>query len=309
MMRLWMLAVLAGCWTSAHAATLPPVESTTGLVVSAQRLAAEAGTDILRQGGNAVDAAVAVGYAEAVVNPCCGNIGGGGFLTAHLADGRDIFLNFRETAPAAASADMYLDASGQPVRGASLFGWKAAGVPGTVLGLDTALIRYGTLPRAAVMAPAIRMARDGFVLSRSDADILARGTTLLRRDTNAATQFLHPDGTPYRAGETLRQPDLAATLQAIADGGPDAFYHGRIPLAVEAASRAGGGLLTAADFAAYRVTEAPPLTCAYRGYVVLSAPPPSSGGATLCEILDILEGYDLHAIGFHAILRPERLAG
>ena len=136
----------------AHAASLPPTRSTTGLVVSAQHLAAEAGTEILRQGGNAIDAAVAVGYAEAVVNPCCGNIGGGGFLTAHLANGRDVFINFRETAPAAASRDMYLDAAGQPVHGASLVGWKAVAVPGTVLGLDTALVQYGTMPRTTVMA-------------------------------------------------------------------------------------------------------------------------------------------------------------
>jgi len=159
----------------AHAASLPPTESTTGLVVSAQHLAAEAGADILRHGGNAIDAAVAVGYAEAVVNPCCGNIGGGGFLTAHLDDGRDIFLNFRETAPAAATKDMFLGADGLPVPGASLHGWKSAGVPGSVLGLDTALQKYGTLPRRAVMAQAIRLARQGFVLTAADADILARG--------------------------------------------------------------------------------------------------------------------------------------
>jgi gamma-glutamyltranspeptidase / glutathione hydrolase len=284
----------------AHTASLPPTESTTGLVVSAQRLAAEAGVDILRQGGNAVDAAVAVGYAEAVVNPCCGNIGGGGFLTAHLADGRDVFLNFRETAPATASRDMYLDPAGQPVRGASLFGWKAVAVPGSVLGLDTALVKYGTLSRSVVMAPAIRLARDGFVLTAADADILARGAPLLRRNPVAAAIFLHADGSPTRAGERLHQPALAATLQAIAERGPDAFYAGAIPHAVEQAARDGGGIITAADFAAYRITETAPLRCTYRGYVVLSAPPPSSGGTTLCETLHILEAYDLGAMGFHA---------
>ncbi len=284
----------------AHAATLPPTESTTGLVVSSQRLAAEAGTEILRQGGNAIDAAVAVGYAEAVTNPCCGNIGGGGFLTAHLSDGRDVFVNFRETAPAAASKDMYLDAQGRPVRGASLSGWKAAGVPGTVLGLDTALTKYGTMPRSAVMAPAIRLARDGFVLTQADADILARGNAVLRRDAQAAAIFLHQDGSPRRAGQALAQPALAATLQAIADQGPAAFYLGAIPAAIEQASAQGGGILTAADFAAYRVTESAPLSCTYRGHTVLSAPPPSSGGTTLCETLNVLEGYDLRAMGFHA---------
>nr|WP_294517262.1 gamma-glutamyltransferase [uncultured Rhodopila sp.] len=283
----------------ARAASLPPTESTTGLVVSAQRLAAEAGVDILRQGGNAIDAAVAVGYAEAVVNPCCGNIGGGGFLTAHLAGGRDTVVNFRETAPAAASRDMYLGPDGQPVHGASLFGWKAVAVPGTVLGLDTALARYGTLPRATVMAPAIRLARDGFVLTAADAAVLHFGAPLLRRNPDAAAIFLHPDGTPMGVGETLRQPALAETLQAIADHGPDAFYTGAIPRAVEKASRDGGGMITAADFAAYRIAEAEPLRCSYRGSVVVSVPPPSSGGTALCETLNILEAYDLRGLGFH----------
>lgn len=282
-----------------RAASLPPTESASGLVVSAQRLAADVGVAMLRQGGNAVDAAVAVGYAEAVVNPCCGNIGGGGFMIAHLHDGRDVFLNFRETAPGAASPDMYLDKRGQPVRGASLQGWKAVGVPGTVLGLDTALEKYGTLPRATVMAPAIRLARDGFVLTDEDAKILAYGARRLREDPHAAAIFLHPDGSPLHAGERLRQPDLARTLQSIADHGPAAFYTGAIPAAIEAASRAGGGMITAADMAAYRAPEGEPLRCTYRGYTILAPPPPSSGGTTLCETLNILDGYNLPAMGFH----------
>jgi gamma-glutamyltranspeptidase/glutathione hydrolase len=294
--------VLALCLLAqgAHAAVMPPTESTTGLVVAAQRLAAEAGVEMLRRGGNAIDAAVAVGYAEAVVNPCCGNIGGGGFLIAHLSDGRDIFLNFRETAPAAARRDMYLDDAGQVVRGASLVGWKAVAVPGSVLGLDTALVKYGTMPRSTVMAPAIRLAREGFVLAQADADILAMGAPLLRRNPTAARIFLRPDGSSLRAGDRLAQPELAATLESIADHGPDAFYKGQIPQEAEADSRAGGGVITAGDFAAYQVTEGAPVSCSYRGYVVLSAPPPSSGGTTICESLNILEGYDLHGVGFHA---------
>jgi gamma-glutamyltranspeptidase / glutathione hydrolase len=284
----------------AQAASLPPTESAAGLVVSAQHLAAEAGIDVLRQGGNAIDAAVAVGYAEAVVNPCCGNIGGGGFLVAHLADGRDIFLNFRETAPAGASRDMYLGPDGQPVPGASLHGWKSVGVPGTVLGLDTALVKYGTMPRRAVMAQAIRLARQGFTLTAADADILARGAALLRQNPAAARIFLRPDHSPLQAGDRLRQPELALTLEAIAAHGPGAIYAGKVPQAIEAASRAGGGVITAADLAAYRVTESAPLTCTYRGYVIESAPPPSSGGVTICETLNILEGYDLGGMGFHA---------
>ena len=266
------------------------------MVVSAQHLAAEAGAEILREGGNAIDAAVAAGYAEAVTNPCCGNIGGGGFLVAHLADGRNVFIDFRETAPAAARADMYLNADGSVIPGASLRGWRAVGVPGSVLGLDTALTRYGSLPRARVMAPAIRLAREGFVLTRGDTDIMARFTPPLRRSPVAARIFLRADGTLFEPGDRLTQADLAETLSAIAASGPDAFYKGRPAAAV---ARDSGGALTEADFAAYNVTVTEPLSCSYRGHVIFSAPPPSSGGATLCEILAVLEGYDLNGFGFN----------
>ncbi|SEF91786.1 gamma-glutamyltranspeptidase / glutathione hydrolase [Methylobacterium sp. 190mf] len=297
---LLLTALLALGAPAARSASGPAVEAENGMVVSSQRLASQVGADILRAGGNAVDAAVAVAYAEAVVNPCCGNIGGGGFLVLHSADGRSRFINFRETAPAAATRDMYLDAAGNVVKGASLRGWKAAGVPGTVLGLNTALAAYGTLPLARVMAPAIALARDGFVLTRGDTDILESGTKLFAGQANVARIFLRPDGSPWRPGDRLVQADLARTLQAIAERGADAFYKGAIPEAVEAASRAGGGLLTASDFAAYTVTQSEPLTCRYRGATILSAPPPSSGGTTLCEILSILDGYDLRAAGFNA---------
>jgi gamma-glutamyltranspeptidase/glutathione hydrolase len=285
---------------SAQAASRPAVEAEHGMVVSSQRLASEVGVEILKAGGNAVDAAVAVGYAEAVVNPCCGNIGGGGFMVLHLADGRDTFINFREMAPAAASADMYLDAQGNVVKDASLLGYLAAGVPGTVLGLDTALKEYGTLPRAKVMAPAIRLARDGFVLTRGDTDILDLRAYRFRADPAIAAIFLRKDGTVLQPGDKLVQQDLANTLRAIAEHGPDAFYKGKLPLEIEAASKAHGGILTAADFTAYTVTESAPLGCDYRGFHFLSAPPPSSGGVTMCETLNILEGYDMKGMGFHS---------
>jgi gamma-glutamyltranspeptidase/glutathione hydrolase len=195
---------------------------------------------------------------------------------------------------------MYLDDAGHVVKGASLRGWKAAGVPGTVLGLATALAHYGTLPLTRVVAPAVTLARDGFVLTRGDTDILESGTKTFRADPAIARTFLRPDGTPFRPGDRMVQPDLARTLQAIAEGGADAFYKGGIPARVEAASRAGGGLLTAEDFAGYTVTEDAPLTCTYRGATILAAPPPSSGGTTLCEILTILDGYDLAASGFNS---------
>ncbi len=282
--------------TPAHAASRPAVEAQSGMVVSAQHLATQAGVDILRQGGNAVDAAVAVGYALAVVNPCCGNIGGGGFITLRLADGRTSFLDFRETAPAAATRDMYLDAAGNVVPRASLDGWRAAGVPGTVAGLDAALTQYGSLPRAQVMAPAIRLAREGFILVRGDADILAAAAPRLRRDPEAARIFLRADGSARQPGDRLVQPDLARTLEAIAAGGPDAFYRGAIPAAIEAA----GALITPADFAAYKVREMAPLTCPYRSWTIVSAPPPSSGGTVICMVLAVLEGYDLREAGFNS---------
>ena len=299
-LRTCLLGVVLLWPGTARDASRPAVEAANGIVVSTHRLASEAGIAMLQQGGNAIDAAVAVGYAEAVVDPCCGNIGGGGFLVAHLMDGGDVFLNFREAAPAAATPDMYLDAQGTVARGASLYGWRAVAVPGTVMGLDTALTLYGTLQRSVVMAPAINLARDGFELTRYDADMLQRGTALLRRDPTAARIFLHPDGSPLQPGERLVQPALAATLASIAADGPQAFYRGRIAETVETASRAGTGIVTATDFAAFRVTQSTPLSCTYRGYVFLSAPPPSSGGVTLCEILHVLEGYDMRALGFHS---------
>ena len=284
----------------AIAASVPALEAKSGMVVSSQHLASKIGVDILKLGGNAVDAAVAVGYAQAVVNPCCGNIGGGGFMTIHLADGRDTFINFREKAPAASTANMYLDASGKAIKNASLLGYLAVGVPGTVLGLDSAQRKYGKLSRVQVMKPAIRLAREGFILNRGDTDILDTTIQHIKNDPEAARLFLRRDGSPLQPGDRLVQKDLARTLEAIAKRGPDAFYKGRITEAVERAARAGGGIITAADFAAYTISETPPLSCAYRGYVFLSAPPPSSGGTTLCQILNTLEGYDLKAMGFNS---------
>ncbi|KQN47387.1 gamma-glutamyltransferase [Serratia sp. Leaf50] len=285
---------------SLQAASNPAVEAKNGMVVTSQYLASQVGVDILKKGGNAIDAAVAVGYAEAVVNPCCGNIGGGGFMTVHLANGKDTFINFREMAPAAASANMYLDADGNVKKGASLYGYLAVGVPGTVMGLDHAQREYGKLTRAQVMAPAIKLARQGFVLTRADTDILDTKTSKFKDQPDVAKIFLRKDGTPLQPGDKLVQKDLANTLEAISKHGTDAFYKGKIPAAVEAASKKGGGIITAADFANYKVTETAPVTCSYRGYKFVSAPPPSSGGVTMCETLNILEGYDLKSMGFNS---------
>ena len=293
-----VLAALAALLASA--ASPPPAVGVHGMVVSAERRASEAGVAILEEGGNAIDAAVATAYAEAVVNPCCGNLGGGGFMVVHLASGRDIFINFRETAPAAATATMYQDARGNVVSGESWRGFKSVAVPGTVMGLETALREYGRLTRGQVIAPAIRLARAGFRLSAPDAAILDHAAAEFRTDPTIAKIFLRPDGSKLRAGDVLVQTNLANTLQAIARLGARAFYEGPIAQAIAAASARGGGILTAQDLASYRITEGPPLACSYRGDRVISAPPPSSGGTTMCEILNVLGGYDMHALGFHS---------
>ncbi|MEQ4732058.1 MULTISPECIES: gamma-glutamyltransferase [Providencia] len=283
-----------------YAASEPAVEAKKGMVVSSQHLASQIGADILKSGGNAIDAAVAVGYAQAVVNPCCGNIGGGGFMTIHLADGKDLFINFRETAPAAASADMYLDKDGKLIKDASLYGYLASGVPGTVKGLDYALEKYGTMSRQQVMAPAIKLAREGFTLTRADTDVLDTTTERFKQDPEVARIFLKPDGSAFQPGDLLVQTDLANTLEKIAQNGPSAFYKGEIPKIVEEASKKNGGILTAKDFADFTITDTAPVSCTYRGYQFISAPPPSSGGVTICQTLNILEGYDLKEMGFNS---------
>ncbi len=299
-MRL-LLALAAILAVAAQIGPANAVEARHGMVVTAHRLASEIGAGILAQGGNAIDAAVAVGYALAVVDPCCGNIGGGGFMTIRLADGRRTFLDFRETAPAAANPGMFLGAGNEPLDEASRYGYLAVGVPGTVMGLERAAQEYGRLVRRALLAPAIPLARDGFVLTRADTDIIDAKADRIAKDPVAASVFLRPDGSSMAPGDRLVQKDLAATLERIAQDGPDAFYHGAIPQAVETASRNGGGVITAQDFARYAVVEKPPLSCSYRGYILYSAPPPSSGGVTICEILNIIEGRDIKALGFRSI--------
>ena len=283
----------------ACAFTRVPVTAENGMAVTSQHVASDVGVAIMKAGGNAVDAAVAVGYALAVTNPCCGNLGGGGFATLHLADGRDVFLNFREKAPGAATETMFLDAKGEVVPDLSLKGYLAVAVPGTVLGLDTLLQKYGSLPRAKVMAPAIKLADEGFVLGQGDADILNGSAKALASQPNVAAVFLKADG-PWVAGDRLIQKNLAASLKRIAAEGPDAFYKGPIAGQIVAASAANGGILTKQDLADYTVTEDKPVRCNYRGHELISAPPPSSGGTAICMILNILEGYDMAKLGFNS---------
>ncbi|RWN98316.1 gamma-glutamyltransferase [Mesorhizobium sp.] len=282
---------------AALAASPQPAKGEHGMVVTAQHLASEVGVEVLKKGGNAVDAAVAVGYALAVVYPNAGNIGGGGFMTIRFKDGRSTFLDFRERAPLASTKTMYLDKDGKPVKGASLDGYLAVGVPGSVAGFETAREKYGTLTRQDLMAPAIRYARDGFVLEQGDVASLEGGAARLAKDPAAAAIFLKPDGKPYAVGERLVQADLAASLSAISERGRDAFYNGPIADGIVKASAQKGGILAKADFETYAVRELEPVTCKYRGYEITSSPPPSSGGVIICEILNVLEFYPLSYLG------------
>ncbi len=307
------LDVSAPATTMASLAQVKPVTAKHAMVVSAQHLATMVGVDILKQGGNAVDAAVAVGYALAVVHPCCGNIGGGGFMTVHLANGKNLFLDFREKAPLKASPTMYQDAKGHVIPGKSTGTWLGVGVPGTVMGLDSALKKYGTMSLQQVIAPAIKLARDGFVLQQGDVNILNERVKTFAKHPNVAAIFLN-HGKPYVVGDRLVQPQLAHTLGLIEHGGTNAFYKGEIARKVVAASKADGGILSMRDFADYSVNWARPVTCTYHGYTYISDPPPSSGGTTICQILEILEPYSLSQWGYgspkavHYFIEAERRA-
>nr|WP_310330059.1 gamma-glutamyltransferase [Roseateles asaccharophilus] len=296
-----LAVVVATLWVgvTVQAASVAPVAAENGMVVTAQHLATRVGVDVLKDGGNAVDAAVAVGYALAVVYPAAGNLGGGGFMTIQLADGRKTFLDFREKAPLAATANMYLDKDGNVIKGLSTRSHLAVGVPGSVSGLEYALKRYGTMKRATVIAPAIHHAEKGFVLDQGDIDMLHSATDDFRKDPATAVIFLNK-GEPFQVGQKLVQKDLANTLKAIRDKGEAGFYKGPVAAAIVASSQAGKGILQQADFDQYATRELKPVECDYRGYRVVSAPPPSSGGVIICEILNVLEGYPLKELGFRS---------
>ena len=271
------------------AASEQPVRTKHAMVVSVHHLATDAGVEILKGGGNAVDAAVATGFALAVVYPYAGNIGGGGFMLIHLDNSKSTFIDYRERAPLAAAANMYLDAKGNVIPDASITGYKAVGVPGSVAGMVYAEKKYGKLTLSRVMAPAIRLASLGFVLTEEEAAELHDETLTMFPDSK---RIFQRDGDFYKAGETFKQPELAATLRTIA-ADPDDFYRGRIAKRLAADVQQGGGLVTAQDLARYSVKEREPLTGTYKEYTILSAPPPSSGGVALIEALNILEGYNL----------------
>ena len=280
-------------WASQLFAAVDPVHAQHGMVVSRHELASRAGVEIMQAGGNAVDAAVATGFALAVVHPQAGNLGGGGFMLIRMADGKTHFVDFRETAPAAATSSMYLDAKGNVMADASVVGYKAIAVPGSVAGLVYAEKKYGKLSLERVIQPAIKLAQDGFPLAWSDTQDFH---DKYLAEFPESRRLFQRDGKLYTQGEIFRQPQLAQTLKRIASD-PEEFYHGAMARELAAAMQKGGGLVTEKDLAGYEVNERDPVRGTYRGYEIISAPPPSSGGVTLIESLNILEGYDLARLG------------
>lgn len=301
------------CSTLLTAAVPDPVLGEKGMVASRSMIASQVGADIMRAGGNAVDAAVATGFALAVTYPSAGNLGGGGFLVLRLADGSVKTLDFRETAPAAAHRDMYLDEHGDPVRDQSTKTRKASGVPGSVDGLIEVLEKHGTMSLAKVIEPAIKLAAEGFVLNHDLAKQFERQLRFMKNYPSSMAQF-SKDGSPYQVGDTFRQPDLAATLKRIATQGRDGFYKGQTADLIVAEMKRGDGLISKEDLAGYRSVWREPITGTYRGYQIWSMPPPSSGGVLLVQMLNMLEPHDVGAMGFgsaatiHLMIEAQRRA-
>jgi gamma-glutamyltranspeptidase/glutathione hydrolase len=285
----------------AHAASRDPVRAPHGMVASTNRLASEVGVDILKRGGNAVDAAIAVAFALAVTYPAAGNLGGGGFMMIRLRDGRTTAIDYREMAPLAATRNVYLDAQGNLIKGegSSTVGYRAAGVPGTVAGMELALRKYGSgrLTWAQLAEPARRLAADGFAVSHQFARGLRAADDLLGRYSDSKRIFLN-GGRYFKEGDTLRQPELAATFARLQRSGAREFYEGETARLIAEDMRRNRGLITLADLRGYEAKERVPLRTTYRGYEVISMPPPSSGGAVLIEMLNILEGYDLRSMNW-----------
>ena len=281
--------------------TVHPVFAQNGMVATQEATATRIGVAILEAGGNAVDAAVAIGFALAVTLPRAGNLGGGGFMMVHHAGSNTTHaLDYRETAPTSAGRDMFLDANGDVDRQRARFSHASAGVPGTVAGLTLALERFGSLPLATVMAPAIRLAKEGFIVSRDLSSSLTSRRKRLQRNPETARIFYKPGGDSYTAGERLIQPDLAKSLEQIATEGAAAFYQGDIARLIADDMARNGGLITIEDLAKYRPRLRAPVFGTYRGHVIASMPPPSSGGVHLVQILNILESFPLAFLGHNS---------
>lgn len=275
-----------------------PVRAKQGMVASVDATATQVGVDILKEGGNAVDAAVAVGYALAVTHPQAGNLGGGGFMLIRSKNGNTTAIDFREMAPAKATRDMFLDDQGNPDSKKSLTSHLASGTPGTVAGFSLALDKYGTMPLNKVVQPAFKLARDGFIVNDELADDLKTyGSEVLPNHENSKAIFWK-EGEPLKKGDKLVQANLAKSLEMIAENGPDEFYKGTIAEQIAQEMQKNGGLITKEDLAAYKAVERTPISGDYRGYQVYSMPPPSSGGIHIVQILNILENFDMKKYGF-----------
>lgn len=312
MTKLTTVCILAAGLTLPLAAERGPAQGAKGAVASAEVNATQAGISILKEGGNAVDAAVAVGFALAVTHSSAGNIGGGGFMLVRQTDGQSYFVDFREEAPGKATTNMYQDAEGNIVKGRSTVGMLASGIPGTVAGLVGAQKRLGKLTLAQDMAPAIRLAEEGFTLDSYEASGFRRARNLAQFPDSR--RVFQRDGNFYQAGDVFKQPELAATLKAIAAGGADAFYKGRIAHELADFEAANGGLITVDDLAHYQAKWREPLKLQYHGYDILTSPPPSSGGVAIAEMLNMLDNSNFvqagmdSAAALHDEIEAERRA-
>jgi len=296
-MRRIIITVIPLVLVAPTRAAREPVRTRHGMVVAMESIAADAGVSVLRKGGNAVDAAVAVGFAMAVTHPFAGNLGGGGYMLIRLADGRSTFIDFRERAPERATHDMYLDASGRPTR-ESIEGWRSSGVPGTVRGFEMARLKYGRWSWRDDMAPAIELAAKGFPVSYSLAESLKGSRNLA--SSPESKRIFQKNGAFFDVGDTLAQPELAQTLERIAASGANEFYEGQTARRLAQAMAEHGGLITLSDLAGYKAVERRPLQGQYKGYTIITAPPSSSGGVTLLEMLGILDGTHYEKAGFGA---------
>lgn len=298
-MRILKVALLSAFICVLNAASYPPIkDTTTGLALSSHILANKIGKEVLDNGGNAIDAAVAVGYALAVVHPAAGNIGGGGFAVIHLANGQNITLDFREKAPLKATRDMYLDKNGNVIPESSTIGYLAAGVPGTVAGMSAMLEKYGTKKLGDLIAPAIDLAQKGFVITQRQAETMAEAKNDFAKFASSRKYFLKKDGSSYQEGDVFVQKDLANTLKLIQKEGPKAFYEGKIADMIAKDMAKNGGIITKEDLAHYQVVWRKPVIGNYRGYEIVSMSPPSSGGTHIIEILNVMENANIQALGF-----------
>ncbi len=295
-----LLSLFLLCFSIALCVEHEPIRDRAGngLVVTSSIYATKIGQDVLNSGGNAIDAAVAVGYALAVAHPAAGNLGGGGFALIHIHNGEDVVLDFRESAPAKSSKDMYLDSKGNVIPNAATIGHLSVATPGMVKGMSAMLERYGTRSLESLIEPSVALAQNGFIVSKRQSDTMLEAQSDFARFSATAKIFLKKDGSIYKDGDLLIQKDLAKTLKILQKEGADAFYKGKIAQQIDKQMKDNGGILTKEDLENYKVVWRKPVEGSYRGYKILSTPPPSSGGVHIIEILNILENADMKSLGY-----------